>query len=361
MLEFIKTFYNTHERYLTPIAFLVGFVIDNITLTRIDLLFDNIVLFSYLVIAALGIFLFHTLHGHVFRFSIINRLISFLPIIVQFAFGGLFSGFLIFYSRSASFTASWLFILILVGIILGNELFKKRYAQLSFQIGILYFALFSFSIFYLPILFGEIGAKIFLVSGALSLSFIALFIAALFQFIPSRITKAKNILLTSIFGVYLVINVFYFLNIIPPIPLSLKESGVYHLIVRDSSGDYSILFEKPKWYVPFSEFNGNVHVVSGNPVYFFSSVFAPTNLETTILHKWQFFDEIKSEWVQTDLLQFSIEGGRDGGFRGYTIKRNIFPGKWRVDVVTKRDQLLGRETFTIIDSIDKPVTQTKIR
>ena len=88
---------------------------------------------------------------------------------------------------------------------------------------------------------------------------------------------------------------------------------------------------------------------------------APTSLETTILNKWQFFDEIKREWVQTDLLQFRIEGGRDGGFRGYTIKRNIFPGKWRVDVVTKRDQLLGRETFTIIDSIDKPVTQTKTR
>jgi len=145
MLELVKNFYNTHERYLTPIAFLVGFVIDNITLTRIDLLFDNVVLFSYLLTAALGIFLFHTLHGHVFQFSIVNRLISFLPIVVQFAFGGLFSGFLIFYSRSASFAASWLFILILVGIILGNEKFKRLYAQLSFQIGILYFALFSFA------------------------------------------------------------------------------------------------------------------------------------------------------------------------------------------------------------------------
>ena len=346
---------------MTPVAFLIGFGIDNITLTRIDLLFDNVVLFLYLLTAALGIFLFHTLHRHVFRFLFINRLISFLPIVVQFAFGGLFSGFLIFYSRSASFTASWLFLLVLVGIILGNELFKKRYAQLSFQIGILYFALFSFAIFYLPILFGKIGAKIFLVSGVVSLVFIALFVVALFHFIPSRIIKAKNILLGSIGGVYLIINVFYFSNIIPPIPLSLKESGVYHLVVRDSSGDYSILFEKPKWYVPFSEFNENVHVIAGNPVYFFSSVFAPTDLQTTILHKWQFFDEIKSEWIQTDLLQFSIEGGRGGGFRGYTIKRNIFPGKWRVDVVTERNQLLGRETFTIIDSIEGPITQTKIR
>ena len=43
----------------------------------------------------------------------------------------------------------------------------------------------------------------------------------------------------------------------------------------------------------------------------------------------------------------SIFGGRDGGYHTYSIKGNIIPGLWRVDIETERGQIIGREEFKI--------------
>ena len=53
--EKIKVLCTKHERYLFPAALLLGFVVDNFTLTRIDLWFDNLILFSYITLAGIGI------------------------------------------------------------------------------------------------------------------------------------------------------------------------------------------------------------------------------------------------------------------------------------------------------------------
>ncbi|MDO8590949.1 MAG: DUF2914 domain-containing protein, partial [bacterium] len=57
----------------------------------------------------------------------------------------------------------------------------------------------------------------------------------------------------------------------------------------------------------------------------------------------------------TDLIQFPIVGGRDEGFRGYSIKSSVFPGRWRVDVETAEKNLIGRVEFTV-ENVSKPVS-----
>ncbi len=53
-------------------------------------------------------------------------------------------------------------------------------------------------------------------------------------------------------------------------------------------------------------------------------------------------------------VSFPINGGRDGGYRGYTIKRNPIAGEWRVDFATADGHLLGRERFTVdSDAVDE--------
>lgn len=42
-------------------------------------------------------------------------------------------------------------------------------------------------------------------------------------------------------------------------------------------------------------------------------------------------------------------GGREGGYRGYSVKGNLFAGEWRVNVTTERGQSLGRTSFTVVD------------
>ena len=84
---------------------------------------------------------------------------------IQFAFGGLFSGFLSLYSRSASFALSWIFVLVLAFLLLGNERFRKLYVRLSFQIPLYFTVLLSFFAFFLPVVFRSIGPWMFVASG----------------------------------------------------------------------------------------------------------------------------------------------------------------------------------------------------
>jgi|GEM_PF-6570676 len=46
-----------YERRLAPVAFIIGFVFDSITFTRVDFLFDHVILIGHLLIAASGIVL----------------------------------------------------------------------------------------------------------------------------------------------------------------------------------------------------------------------------------------------------------------------------------------------------------------
>lgn len=343
-----------YERYLSPVAFLAGVVIDNLTLTRIDLWINNLVLFLYLVVALGSIVFVNFYEGRGGTHA--SPLVPLSHFAMQFAFGGLFSGYVVYYTRSASFVASWPFVFILLFLLIGNELFKKHYARLGFQMSVFFTALFSFAIFYLPVLFHKIGDDMFLLSGLVSIAAITLLILFFSRLIPERIRAARKVLLVSIGSIYALMNVFYFTNIIPPVPLSLKEIGVYHSVVPAAGGDYSVSYEPDvSGFYWFKKPNSEFHRAPGEPVYVYSSVFAPTDLTTKIFHRWEYYDSTKGRWVKTDEVSFPITGGRDGGYRGYSMKTNLIPGKWRVSVVNGRGQLLGRVVF-VVSNVPLPVS-----
>lgn len=349
-----RTWYKKYEHRLSIIAFLTGFTIDNLTLTRIDLWLDNLILGSYLVLAATGIFLFQYLVRKKIHRHITKNVALILPLIIQFAFGGLFSGYFVFYSKSASFVTSWLFVVLIAVLLIGNEFFKRRYARLEFQVSIFFITLFSFAIFYVPILTHQIGAWVFVLSGLISLVLITVFIKLLSFITPNRVKKSRNQLNTSILSIYIAFNVLYFTNVIPPIPLSLTEASTHHYVERIGNG-YRARSEVAKWYEVHKIVNPRIHLREGDPVYVYTSVFAPTDLNTEVFHSWQYYDEANNDWIEVDRFNYSIFGGRDGGYRGYTRKTNVFPGNWRVDVVTERNQIIGRERFEIRSANERPL------
>jgi len=145
-------------------------------------------------------------------------------------------------------------------------------------------------------------------------------------------------------------NSLYFLNIIPPIPLSLKDAEVGYN-VNSAGGSYSVLVEKQSILdriVP----GQTIHKKVGGTVAVYTSIFAPGDLKTSIYHHWQYKKD--GEWITKDKLAFGIFGGRKEGFRGYSIKSDVPPGKWRVDVETKRGQVLGRVRFSVEESDETP-------
>ncbi len=356
----VMKFLRNNERYLSPLALFVGFIFDNITLKRIDLWSTNFILFSYLAVAGICIVFIQLYKNKKSYWKVVRKIEPILPIVLQFVFGGLFSGYLLFFSRSAPLVVSWFFVLLLLSLLIGNEFFRKHYEGLVFQISIFYFSLFSFAIFFIPVMLGKMGMSIFLLSGFMSLVIIAILLFCFSLLMPKRIKNKMNIITISIASIFIAINFLYFTNIIPPVPISIKDVGVYHLVVRNTDGKYLVNKEVQKWW-KFGILGNKIHIQNGEPVYVYSSVFAPTNLNIKILHKWQYYDKTKDKWVTLSTVLFPIVGGRDSGYRGYSFKRNVFPGKWRVDVTTERGQIIGRISFDIIFSKNTPVLITEYK
>ncbi len=148
---------------------------------------------------------------------------------------------------------------------------------------------------------------------------------------------------------------------IPPIPLSLKEIGIYHSVLRTRGGEYTLTFEKAPWYALGKKTSAVFHQRPGEPAYVFSSVFAPARLDTEVLHRWSYFDNASGEWKSSSVVSFPISGGRNEGFRGYSMKENLFPGEWRVDVLTLRGQIIGRFVFSVLSVTGTRPLTTEVR
>ncbi|PIQ69162.1 MAG: hypothetical protein COV91_00250 [Candidatus Taylorbacteria bacterium CG11_big_fil_rev_8_21_14_0_20_46_11] len=357
MLERTKSFLERHERRLSISAFLGGFLWDSLTLTRIDRLYENLMLGAYLLIAFAGIVLLNAHGAGRLRGAVIAKGMSLIRFALPFAFGGLFSGFLIFYFRSGTVLASAPFLLALLVFFLGNELWKKHYERFTFQMSIFFVALFSYITLVVPVFVKQIGTGVFVGSGILALVVFFLLVKAIHLVSREEVERSYRTLIPMVIIIFITFNFLYFNNMIPPIPLALKESGVYHSISRTKSGSYILSSEYPMWY-EFGRQTGAVFHRKGNePVYAWSSIYAPTKFDTSIVHRWLHLDDMSGEWVSEGAIPFAISGGRLEGFRGYSVKSNISPGKWRVDVETPRGAVIGRLTFTIVDSnIAPPLT-----
>ena len=153
-----------------------------------------------------------------------------------------------------------------------------------------------------------------------------------------------------VLSLYALINIFYWLNWIPPVPLSLKSGGIYHHASKNSDNRFKLKFEQPKWYEILKDSDDVYHYSNGDTISCFTAVCAPTKLQKKIVHHWQQFVDKQNKWLTTDRLDFNIIGFRDGGYRGITRKRNVNEGKWRVDVETEDGLLLGRIKFDIKNS-----------
>ena len=224
---------------------------------------------------------------------------------------------------------------------------------------VLFIAIFSFAIFFIPVVIGKLGAPIFLLSGFISLIIISAILVLLKALTKDSLSQRNAGLKTIILAIYLTFNVLYFTNLIPPIPLSLKELNVYYHVLRTEEGNFRVQSYERPWYEFYKQ--DEIYLREGDRLYAYSSVFAPTSIESTITHSWSYFNETSNNWTKVSRIPFSISGGRDGGYRGYTYKTAFTPGLWRIDVLTERDQLLGRRKFKVIFSETRPPITTEIK
>ena len=346
-------YYRKYKRWTPLVSFTAGFTWDSLTLKRIDRLSDNVILFLYILLLGTLIVLTSYVDHERIKSTLITKYRAWFPEGMQFFFGGLFSAYVVFYFQSATLSKNWLFLLFLLVLLIGNEFIKDHLENAKLNLALYFLALFSFFTFALPVVSGWMNVWIFQLAGLFSLGTMAALIYLLAHSTETPNWSLYRPVITIVASIYLVLNLFYFLNWIPPVPLSLKAGGIYHH-VHKTDNYYLARFEQGRWYQPFKSSDNSYHYAPGDTVYCFASVFAPARLNKQIVHRWQFYDRKKGTWQTTDHQRYRISGGRDGGYRGYTYKRHLQPGEWRVDVETADGSLLGRIPFEIIrlDSLE---------
>lgn len=351
----IEELIHWYERYISPLSLVAGFLMDNlILLRRVDLWTSNALLLFYLFLAAFGIVLLNGVEAGRFKNEWLLKFAPILPVVEQFAFGGLFSGFVSLYSRSAAFYGTWLFVALLACLLIGNERFRKMYLRFSFQIAVYFTALYLFLIFFLPVVFHTLGDLLFLMSGIIAVGGAAALLLILSHVTPDVEKKERTRSARSIAIIWIVVTTLYFTNLIPPLPLALKDAGVYHSVTRLSDGTYGLVGEPRTWYQSFFPFPATFHKKPGETVYVFTAVFAPSGLSTPITYLWQHYDESTHNWENKSTFNLTINGGRDGGYRGYSLKSNPAEGRWRVSVLTQNGLVIGRISFDVVESTSSP-------
>ena len=346
MSNLISYFRNNKER-LATVALVFGFLVDLITFRTIDLSLAQLILSVHLIIVAVSLLILYQPEPEEFEESFFSKARAWLPVVQQYSMGNLLSAFLVLYSASASFSQSWPFLVLLVFAVVGHETLKLRKYRLPFQTTLFFLNLLLFFTLAVPVFLNDIGVASFLISIGVSMLIFTIYIRVA-RITTRRAFKASGISIRAGWiGAAALIILLYFTNLIPPIPLSLKDVGSYYNVTR-SNGGYVLERESQNVFERFFDFNGTtLRLAPGESAYAFSAVFAPGEFSENIVHRWQFFNEERGQWETQNTVRFPIVGGRDGGYRGFSLTENPVPGRWRVSVETVRGQVIGRTYLSI--------------
>ncbi len=331
-----------HERLWIPLMLVGGLSADVIQFSALNIEEKFAIMGLYLVVSTGTLLLMFYPKAGETRGLRSLRLAS--PFAHQFAVGGLLSTSLLFYWFSGDISVSWPIILLVVVFMLSNEFFRKHFLRPTAQVGVLMFSLFSLTAVLFSFVFNSLDPLVFFSAGLASLVFMAVFTMAFAR--VGQLAHRRKLMFSTILVVFGLMNAAYFLNIIPPIPLSIRSAGVYHTVVRNGQ-TYDLSGEPETWWQKLLP-GQTIHVRPTESLYAYSAIFAPADLSTTIVHEWQYYDASTKDWKTAAVLSFSISGGRDDGYRGYSKKSHLTPGKWRVNVKTTRGQVLGRIPFTVV-------------
>lgn len=326
-------------------AFVCGFINDLILLNRVDDVLDNLILLVYVLLATGSLIFFYAGVAERLGLTASRLATRYGTVVMQYAFGGLLSGMLIFYGRSGDWLSSAPFLLLIVAVIVGNELFEKRSEMLVYHVSLYFVGVFSYVVLVVPVLFGKTGDWVFVGSGVLALVIVSALIKVLFRFIPSFLEKNLRFIIMSVGGLYFGMHALYFYNLIPPIPLSLTELDIAESVYRDSSGNYLVTDERQVWYRRLPLVRDKIHPDTGQ-LACFARVYAPIRLSTKIYHRWEYKDET-GKWQQAFRFGYDITGENRGGYRGYTVMDGVTDGLWRCGVENERGQVLGRTVVKV--------------
>lgn len=350
---------STGWKHATTIIFVVGFISDSFLLPDVSEPITKFLGLSYLVVLAIILPLREWVVSRNTASDIERKLFSLLTFGISFFLGAGLSFVFVYAMRSAALSVSWPLFLILLICMIANEYISTHNYRLTLDIAIYYVAIVFYCIFNVPILFRQVNDFVFLMALVIAAGASFLF-ATLMKRTSETAEYESGRAFSLAIGIPLFVGMFYLLNLIPAVPLSLKNSGIFHDIERSSDGEYIGYQEIDNRF--FSSLRTPVYnqTTSDVAVFYFSSVSAPADISAPITHVWEYLDPNTKKWVPSTTVSFNLSGGREEGYRAYSKKGHIAPGLWRVTVKVGNNRIVGRKTFRVEQGQNAGVKEVKL-
>ena len=332
-------YYEKNETKMDMAFFLGGFIFDIFTLSDIDDWFSVVQQVVYLAIIGVILFREFLVEAGVetppLRFK---RVWDYRRLIVHFFMGSLLSIYSLFFLKSASIFSSVVFVALLMGVMVANELSNVQKGGIPVRIGLWVICLLCFFSMLVPVILGFVGWVPLL----LSLGLTGLVLWGIYQLATRTVSDQavlnKHLILPSgaVLGLFFA---FYMIGWIPPVPLSVLHMGVYHNVVKEN-GEYKVYYENP-WWKFWNKGDQDFVARPGDKIHFFAQIFSPGRFDDSIILHWQRYDD-REGWMTTDKIPLRVTGGRAEGFRGRADKGNYSPGNLRIKVETTDGREIGR-------------------
>lgn len=351
-----------HGRTLLPILFFIaGFVWDAVTLGKRVWLSDLLIFAGYLALAAFLMYQLAAPWPFFKRWA--QQLVNWawlqqratgwavhdLPYwLLQFLFGSLLSALFILYFKSSSNGLTWGVTLLLGVLLVANEFMESEYRRFSLCWSMFGLCTILWCNFALPFVLGSVHAAWFYLSTVIGAGLTGL----LYLRAPKHVGR-----IWPVGGMAALLMLAYRQDMIPPVPL-VKQAVVVAYALEKTPEGYWMTVEKAPWWQFWQVDSAHFHLTPGQRLVCFSAIFAPPGLHTRLVHDWQ--HRVGDSWVSVSRPGFTLAGGREGGYRGYTYKTNISAGQWRVRIQTETQQTIAIHPFVV--SMDGgPESQTHWR
>jgi hypothetical protein len=312
--------------FLPAAAFLGGFGWDVVTLGRRITSIDLVILIVYFVAAAAILVLI----GRRVEFRGSTRL----NLVLQFLFGGIFSALVVLYFMSSGAILSFVVVLGLAGMLVTNEFLGERYHRLSVSWAVFGVCGVMLLNFVLPHIMRSIQPVWFYASLAVATGLVV---------VLKRVSHDEDAVVWPTLVAACLLALLQMSDLIPPVPLAARAMVVGSEL-RKENGNFIVSGEAISggWMR-----KRTLVRTAGGPIYCLTSVFIPPGIETKITHRWMKLDPGTGDWNTTDRIAFRIAGGRPEGYRGYTVKKNVTDGEWKVVAESEAGDPIASTRFTL--------------
>jgi MFS family permease len=344
----VQAFRERHATAEMAAFFFLGFLYDVLTLSRVD---DKLTLVqqgAYLSLLGTLLFLEQRWSGETKPPAWLAKAWRFNEDVLHFFFGSLLSSFALLYFKSASGFASLLFLLVVFGLLVGNELPRFRAMGPVVRVAIFSFCVTSYVAYLLPVLFGFLSAWLFLLAVVMGCGAVLGLFGVVRRWnggdlstvfwrvaVPGLVVQGGLLLL-------------YLLRVIPPVPLALQFAGIYHdvKVVKGEKGrEYHLSYEAPGWKFWHSG-NQDFYARPGDKAWYFVRIFAPKHFRDRVTFRW-YYDDPDKGWVERGSFKTSIAASTDAGFRTMAYTTSLKPGDYSVSVEAQDGREIGSMDFTV--------------